>query len=692
MNDVQFAQIENENILSNNAIGVALEAYRNPYFLKSTYGASTLVAEYGEELRDEISFDISLDDGSSLASAENWTLRSEIYDLICIQAIPHRGRRNPGPGTVRQRVLKMLHIVNYFLINHGASIRKYGFKSITGNELIALIRTISASNDIVDQLDSWNYRLSRFLIEGGNSLSNADYFAAIEKEPTIEEITFDIDESSLGLTVEQVKRARAFLFTAGFYNKQRRDGVFIPNGAAVYRFIYRDILSTGMPPSKRYAEELTIRERGETQREFEGVSVRTGYDDPRCSPKALSNFTSILFTAKRLSNIGIGLPLDSIALAESYDPSRTISFKSDGHTKPVPVEHILFSLKNAIEYFYEHAEHLLDSHVKVLVAAKRAGLQPAILDAEYGITSHLRPETAQYGVTAWSLVKATGRVPNAVRTPDFHGALRKGKTALCELVKVAFGSMLTITGIFSAGRQGELSDLAKLSFDEANRWIELDSRKSGYGRVRRQHPRPVPKLVIDVLKLLRDYKDKLQFNGIEVPRELFAVPSFHAYFRIDTTAISAALDLFADFIEMPLDDEGRRYYLRQHQLRQFFILAFFHAGGVGGFDTIRWFVRHDDPAHLWAYLRQNVSGEIMMRLKAIAVKALLANDAPEVSELLSFLKIRLGVARLDIMTDQELQLYLEDLQENGTVEIEPLFYTDGGSKTWRMGVKVFGET
>lgn len=678
-------------IYGDSSMAAALESYRAPAFLKSPHGAPVLIADFGSGVSLRISFDIQLGDGTSLASSKNNELRSDCYDFICIQAVRFQGKRSASSEVLKQRVLRAIYIFDYLLLNFGSKLARFGISSVTGPNLVQLIRTIAASKQTVDELYDWKNRLSKFLIKCANSVTAKQYRAAVKLEPTIRDLPA-FDHISLALSFKQLRLARAYLLNHGLYNRQRRDGLLIPNSSTLVGILYQNtLISSVHRQAKPHLPELVIGEIEPGRRELPGVPTRTALDDPRARHQTVATYKAILSTWRRLNPFGVGVPAEALDFVERYKVSRTIELKELGHTNPVPTPHVLYGLKASMDLIYKHAGHLLSSHCAIVIAAHQAGEKVNIYAISNGIDHLLRPETRALGVVKWSLTERKGRYGTATKPHDFARLLRDTKAGLIELVTALFGAMHYVVGTMAAGRQGEISDLLASSIDDAKRWIDLSTRKSGFGSIRRSHWRPIPAVVAEILSMLSDYKQRLLEGGVAVPKELFAIPTTWGKYSSAPNTVNAALDLFADFVQMPVDDYGRRYYVRQHQLRQFFILAFFYAGGVGGFETLRWFVRHFDPVHLWAYLRQNIPGDVMMRFKAVAVNGMIRDGAEEVAELSIFLRNQLGVDRFDVMTDLELIAYLQDLQDSGVVEIDPLFYTNAGEQRWRLGVSIFGE-
>src|SRR3954469_13721204 len=105
--------------------------YRQPWWLKTKYGARQFEADFGSGFTLSLDFDVLLPDGTSLASPGKSHLREEIYDYLCLQAvfpISRRGRPR-RPRSEQQNLVLALHIVDYFLIRaEELQIHVHGFK------------------------------------------------------------------------------------------------------------------------------------------------------------------------------------------------------------------------------------------------------------------------------------------------------------------------------------------------------------------------------------------------------------------------------------------------------------------------------------------------------------------------------------------------------------------------------------
>lgn len=126
------------------AIDSMLRAYRSPWWLQSEYNAEVLVARFGERDQLTVSFDIALSDGTRLAESRRSGLRSQVYDFLCVQAIPSpSSKRSRSPGSERREVLHALHIVDYFLLRQQETgFGQFGFAGLSTPHVTDLLATL----------------------------------------------------------------------------------------------------------------------------------------------------------------------------------------------------------------------------------------------------------------------------------------------------------------------------------------------------------------------------------------------------------------------------------------------------------------------------------------------------------------------------------------------------------------------
>lgn len=137
------------------------------------------------------------------------------------------------------------------------------------------------------------------------------------------------------------------------------------------------------------------------------------------------------------------------------------------------------------------------------------------------------------------------------------------------------------------------------------------------------------------------------------------------------------LDLFTDVIEAPLlrtadgDTVQRRWYLRPHECRRFFALAFFWFQSAPNLSALTWFMGHLDPKETLRYIRESMSGEeFAYEASSYLAEALYS---PEQRDDLAHLKHltlnHFKVSSLDFIKPHQLTTYLATLCADGSLKI-----------------------
>lgn len=203
--------------------------------------------------------------------------------------------------------------------------------------------------------------------------------------------------------------------------------------------------------------------------------------------------------------------------------------------------------------------------------------------------------------------------------------------------------------------------------------------------------RPLPRVLYKALCEQRELAEALCLAyGTADPlrkRRLFVVPSRGMGCQIlARNTLNAALDLFCDYIEVPCDQHGRRWYLRLHECRRFFSMSFFHLHGAQtSLPALSWMMGHSDIAKTWRYIQEELTGkEITKAEVAMAHAAIQGKGEAEGAERLSrILRRHFKTDRLDLIDEEELVEYLEMLHEEGRYRVTPhsIKTTDGGRYT-----------
>jgi hypothetical protein len=84
----------------------------------------------------------------------------------------------------------------------------------------------------------------------------------------------------------------------------------------------------------------------------------------------------------------------------------------------------------------------------------------------------------------------------------------------------------------------------------------------------------------------------------------------------DPGLLNQHLDLFCDYVGLAPDHLGRRWYVRIHEMRKWFLLLLFWSGKYDVLDAARWIAGHTNASHVYAYIERELPGEELPKLEA----------------------------------------------------------------------------
>jgi hypothetical protein len=231
-------------------------------------------------------------------------------------------------------------------------------------------------------------------------------------------------------------------------------------------------------------------------------------------------------------------------------------------------------------------------------------------------------------------------------------------------------------------------------------WLSQDIRKQNVGDVRPIDARPIPVIATRAIQLLRRLTDGLkEILGVTDPwllDSLMTFPSFGRYeANIEGTPsavqLGALLDAFCDFVALPPDANGQRWYLRVHEMRKSFLITFFWTYRYASLDAARWMAGHADASNLYAYIQANFPGEELPGLEAEYAAQVLrdyeqSGAAPgirDVGDLYQAVCDHFSVRDVSWVDEQMLKDWLELQFESKEFQIIPysIRTPDGGTAT-----------
>lgn len=690
----KLAHFKDELDFLNDFSNYSSNPYRYSRFLESNFDDDVWIIRTDKSTLGPIDFRIALDDGELLTSPKHWKLLETFKCWICVHDHPNAcGGRLNSAATARHKIQRTLHLIDYLLLNSKQfQLSRHGLLGLSANDLRSILMALGSQNEVHESLYDWSNRLSAFLLRQIESIPNSLIQQHVASTPMLDKLGGQ--ESELGLSSQQLIAARVWLWINGYYQRAPGESGFawMPDFARITRMLYTNTLYGHR--NKPLHLELFLCEGDYALREHARAPVTSRDELDLPTHRHLSAYVSLVRGLELLALEGLEVPVDVISIFDESATRKLFEVKPLGRFKSLPQKVVLTSLKDSVEFLVANGDKVVNGYLTVMSHWKDSGKTFSEFARSNDFDQHIPNELRELGVTCWCIRP----LPNGHRASMRHIAKDKffssfrSNEGLYELLQVLYGASLFVLGALSARRSGELEDLPQNCLDKSSTRLIFRNRKSAEGDMREKEMRPIPMIAVRAIMLLQKIANGLKDMGILTRDPLL----FSAPFRMtglppishDRTSYERLMDNLCDYIETPLDDQGRRYYIRQHQLRRFFAMLFFWGGAFGGLDTLRWFLGHTDIEHVWHYISESVPGAALVNIKAhFAVEEVL-NNSPDAINLADLLEEHYGTRDFSILDSEELDLYVEELLAEGTVSVEPQFVSLPDGRSYRILISV----
>lgn len=677
-------------------LGDRHDQYHEAIWLKSSFGEDVWQCDFGQEKRMVIDFRVKLNDEKLLTSFRHRKLLETFKCWLCLQThFDITGGRMLAPETIRRSICQTLHLIDYFLLNADQfDLASHGLQAINENDLKGLLVALSTSNKTFISIYRWPEHLQTFLRKQIVLLNEGQLTTLITKNPSLAKDIPDVNECLMNLKNDEVVRSRAWLWSTGYYNSAINhtfDYKYFPNTEKLANILYPNTLwGRSVKPIPM---ELLLEPTEHYNCEYPSIPQPAALDR-RLSEDQLSAYRHRLRSLGLLAEIKLPVPLIPLKVLDYKAIRQVLDLKASGRTRTLPQEVVCDSLRNSIEFALEYGDQLVDSYLSLVRAAKYANVNCSTYNRTHDITPFLTKKIRNFGVKTWSISeKGKSHKIGYVRPrrADYFQRFRANQ-GLLELLRVLYGCAQICVGTIMARRQGEMVDLiAGNCLDKSETRLVFFNRKSGIAGMRKKEARPIPPVAVKLIKQLERLQDGLIDQKIMARRtNLFAYPTLSGdnlvnllYVRLDRS-----FEIFCDYFEVPLNANGERYYIRQHQLRRFFAMTFFWGRSFGGMETLRWFLGHTDVEHLYHYITEVTPGEVLRSVKANYATELIKNLPDEAESLASLLEQHYGTRKFSVLDSEELEQYIEELLKDGRVEVEPEFINTPDGQDYRILVTI----
>lgn len=643
-----------------------------------------------------IDWAVQLDDGSCLTDNKNRNLLSGLKYYLT-SSTTHHSKSATKSNIVRSREFnRALNIVDFILLNSEQfKLARYGLGGLGRDALKLILDEIGSNNDTAESVYGWSKRLSLFCLKLVLDTDPSAIRDTLTDHPELVIITPEqIDNNNLDIPVEAIPNVRAALYLNNYY--RNASGGKSPNSASISNKIYRNTLK-GRFETKPTPTMLFVHNESFV-RECLPIPVTTGVRE-RMGISGFRDYRSSLYALGILHELGLPAPSpEDLIAAKGFNNLPTTS----GRFRTLPSHVVFGAVKDAIEFHIKHGDNIINGWCRVVLHCKKNNLSLSEFN-DNELIKVIGKDLIELGVCRLGLSRRTAETPvgNTIKGPRsvYFDKLRANH-GLVELVKIYVGCTQVVVGSIMGRRVGELLDLHTTNcLDTSEQWLVFLNRKSTYRLfgTRKIEARPIEPIAVQMIKrLIRLQRILLRIGCINEMKELFSSP----YTRYDMVFTSASittynqnLDLFCDYFKTETNKDGRRYYIRQHQLRRFFAMLFFYSSSFGGLETLQWMLGHTDVTHVWHYITEAMDGATLRGAKAQFVAEALHNgDVASYENLAALIKSKYGTDNFTVVDTDELENYLLDLMEDGSIEIEPEFFEDNDGQKFKVIAKVNGVT
>ncbi|EPT9295541.1 integrase [Vibrio parahaemolyticus] len=750
------------DVITNFHTGIYSYDDRQPEWLESKFTAPKWTITFGKTPRTIHWDTVYLDDGKKLTDKKHQKLLNSFKYWITAADNPlENGGKIISPITAYHKVNKVIALINAILL-HSKELKlaKYHLLNVNDDFWLNILMKLAEHGNFqgVYEIDK---RTKVLLDNTCQSVSDADAQTFKEKHPYVIQ---DIAQDESFLLLAEREKACAWLFEQGYYHSGETIK-YTGNGAVLGELLFKGKMLYHDINTPSYAElHLKAPKRSSEYRSVENRDTSTGTSQQT---------VSVYIEAIRL--IHTNLEREDAAspsiLSERVNAghiSQLVSLKRVGRTRTLPPTFVFNLIRQCYEFAKEHlpteegAVTLLDEALTLLSTARSKSAskysnphRPYHDSPNWDEELHRDMSGTERGY--WFQTEAINCLSNeylkkgikqvqgfADSVENRHERIRANES-LFDLFSVLQGAIQVLVGAIMARRQDELIKLkphGNLSpitspFSEEGAKTEYSLifkvKKTGSKGINATIERPIPLSIARLIWQLEQFnikaselnlcKGKLSlFNNLDSMRtQLSQVRSF---------TYNAHFDDLCDYLETDLveydNGEYRRNYVRQHQLRRFFAMAFFWSKGFDGMDALRWMLGHSDMEHLYNYISESETGAVLNGAKASVIVRGVVDSTSELAKLDGIEEVRKIIAeRLtgdrstpitiesvseaaedyddesyltiphisQIQKEQDIETEVIHLLEEGRITLEPEFFTvddcDGNAtQTFNLILKI----
>lgn len=358
---------------------------------------------------------------------------------------------------------------------------------------------------------------------------------------------------------------------------------------------------------------------------------------------------------------------------------------------------------NFIKAFSKLHEHNLLTPVDGLTSTEKTRLYKAqAIARDKLVTSIVLPEQLiKLNITGWASYM------NYKGTAGF--VKLRNSPSMLDAIMILVASISILLATVKPMRESELRKLRRgcVRFVRGDGfWLNADQRKRKIGDECLLRQRPIPRIAAKAILLMQRLTDAIKAI-VNVQDEyildcIYSIPPISRYEAtvspVTKYQLNGILDIFVDYVALPADALGRRWYIRIHELRKSFLITFFWTYRYANLEAAAWMAGHANIEELYAYLQANFPGEELPALEAeFASKVLRSNEAQsgisadEIEKLHHAVCDHFHVNDVSWIEERMLREWLTLRFSSGDFSIQPFtLTTSDGSQSTKIAFKIKG--
>jgi hypothetical protein len=736
---------------------------RQPEWLESKFTAPKWILTFGKTQKTIHWDSVYLDDGKKLTGTKHRKLLNSFKYWITAADNPlENGGKIISPTTACAKVCRVIALINAILL-HSKELKlaKYQLQNVNDDFWLNILMKFAEYGSFYGVYE-FDKRTKALLDDASQGILDADAQGFKEKYPYISQY---IAQDDIFLCLADRYKACTWLFEQGYYQNTHKAIKFSGNSAVLNKLLfdgkmlYHEINAPSYP-------ELHLKEpkRNSEYRAVENKDTSSG-----------TNTQTISMYIETIRLIHTNLEREDAAspsvLSERVSVGNVgelVDLKKLGRTRTLPPKFVFNLIRQCYEFAKQHlptdkgAVTLLDETLTLLAKARSKSAarhsnphRPHQDNLAWDEELHRNMSSTERGywfqteaISCLSdeyLKKGIKQVQSFADSVENRHERIRANESLFDLFSVLQGAIQVLVGAIMARRQDELSKLkphGNLSpnvspFSEEGAKTEYNLifkvKKTGSKGINATIERPIPLSIARFIWQLEQFnikaselnlaKGKLSlFNNLNSKDCQLSLVQHMTY--------NVHLDALCDYVETDLveydNGEYRRNYVRQHQLRRFFAMAFFWSKGTDGMDALRWMLGHSDLEHLYHYISESETGAVLNGAKASVIVRGVVDSTSELAKLDGVEEVRKIIAeRLtgdsstpitiesvseaaedyddesyltvphisQIQKEQDIETEVIHLLEEGRITLEPEFFTiedsDGNvTQTFNLILKI----